>query len=269
MTDSSSSMGCMGSRRSSRGIFHPSSGRGVYTQELDMMCNQETERAIELSRQSDSDEVTWAILESKRQKLDEEMIAEALAWSYEHPSPRASLADRFKLDLSNRLPPVQQGDMPPVQQGDMNECWSPTLLTSRRALLAKLGCGSNALNKAPSHNLQIAEEALRLPVGMRSACLPGERKLPCKVSSVRQARQQAGLHADTENKFLRGLFRVGTKVAKVAAVCRRNRPISGKDWTRIIGPERSHSGAASIGRGAAGIGRDLYMVDDRETLDRI
>jgi len=245
---SGSSMGCMRSRRQARGVFHPSTGRGVFTEELDMQCNQATDMAMEISRQSATDDVSWAILESKRQALDDEIIAEALAWSYEHPSPRGSPTDRFKLDLSKigssggSLAAGLKLDLSRTGfGGDINECWSPTLLTQRRALSAKLDRGNSAFNKAP-HDFDIGEEALRLPVGMRSACLPGERGLPSKVSSIRSKRQQATVHTEAKHECWRSLFRVGTRTTittKVAAVSRRYRPLSGKDWTPIIGPTRN------------------------------
>jgi len=141
-----------------------------------MRCKQETDLVIELSRQADDHNVSWAVVESNRQILDDEMVAEALAWSYEHPSPR---------DTSF--------------EGSNSACWSPTLLTHRRALLAKLDRGSGAFDQGG-----IGEEGLRLPVGMRSVCLPGEQTLPRKVSSIRRKHQQAT-----------------------------------KDWTPIIGPDGS------------------------------
>mmetsp|Transcript_19035 Transcript_19035/g.36656 ORF Transcript_19035/g.36656 Transcript_19035/m.36656 type:complete len:219 (-) Transcript_19035:541-1197(-) len=170
-------MGCVMGGRSTGGCcsIRPS-GRAVFTQELDMRCKQETDLVIELSRQADDHNVSWAVVESNRQTLDDEMVAEALAWSYEHPSPR---------DTSF--------------EGRNSACWSPTLLTHRRALLAKLNHGSGAFDQGG-----IGEEGLRLPVGMRSVCLPGEQTLPRKVSSIRRKHQQAK-----------------------------------KDWTPIIGPDRS------------------------------
>jgi len=194
-TQSSSRIGCMGPKRLRKGIFHPRSGRGVFTAELDVQCDQETDLAMELSREIVDNETSWAILESRRQELDEEMTAEALAWSYERPSPRGSLIDRLKLDLSK------------------SGSWNPTLLTQR--------------------------EALRLPVGMRSACLPGEPSLPRKVSSIRKKHQQATGHTEHMVGDWRGRYRVSSMVTKVAAVSRMNRPFVGKDWTKIIGPERS------------------------------
>mmetsp|Transcript_32328 Transcript_32328/g.63656 ORF Transcript_32328/g.63656 Transcript_32328/m.63656 type:complete len:233 (+) Transcript_32328:82-780(+) len=182
-------MGCVMGGRSTGGCcsIRPS-GRAVFTQELDMRCKQETDLVIELSRQADDHNVSWAVVESNRQILDDEMVAEALAWSYEHPSPRENLVDRLKLDLSKK-----------GFEGNNSPCWSPTLLTHRRALLAKLNRGSGACDQRG-----IGEEGLRLPVGMRSVCLPGEQTLPRKVSSIRRKHQQAK-----------------------------------KDWTPIIGPDRS------------------------------
>ena len=108
-----------------------------------MRCKQETDLVIELSRQADDHNVSWAVVESNRQTLDDEMVAEALAWSYEHPSPREN---RLKLDLSNK-----------GFEGSNSACWSPTLLTHRRALLAKLDRGSGAFDQGG-----IGEEGLRL-----------------------------------------------------------------------------------------------------------
>jgi len=148
-----SSVGCMGSGRPSRGVYHPRSGRGVFTEVLDEKYSQETSLAIELSRKVVDDEFSWALLESKRQALDEEMIAEALAWSYEHPEV--------------------------VQSKSVSEqTFNATLLTQQRAIMAKF-------NRSSTHNVDIGEEALRLPVGMKSACLPGDKGRPRKVTSIR------------------------------------------------------------------------------------
>mmetsp|Transcript_19033 Transcript_19033/g.36651 ORF Transcript_19033/g.36651 Transcript_19033/m.36651 type:complete len:254 (-) Transcript_19033:541-1302(-) len=203
-------MGCVMGGRSTGGCcsIRPS-GRAVFTQELDMRCKQETDLVIELSRQADDHNVSWAVVESNRQTLDDEMVAEALAWSYEHPSPR---------DTSF--------------EGRNSACWSPTLLTHRRALLAKLDRGSGAFDQGG-----IGEEGLRLPVGMRSVCLPGEQTLPRKVSSIRRKHQQATLHTEHRSTHWRS-FRA-TMITKVAAVSRMNRPLVGKDWTPIIGPDGS------------------------------
>eukprot|EP00419_Tripos_fusus_P009382 CAMPEP_0172658318 /NCGR_PEP_ID=MMETSP1074-20121228/2721_1 /TAXON_ID=2916 /ORGANISM="Ceratium fusus, Strain PA161109" /LENGTH=164 /DNA_ID=CAMNT_0013473607 /DNA_START=65 /DNA_END=556 /DNA_ORIENTATION=- len=66
----------------------PSWGRKdvVYTQhDLDTRCKQEINLALELSQHAGADEMSWAILESKHRAMDEKMIAEALALSYECP----------------------------------------------------------------------------------------------------------------------------------------------------------------------------------------
>mmetsp|Transcript_19036 Transcript_19036/g.36658 ORF Transcript_19036/g.36658 Transcript_19036/m.36658 type:complete len:221 (-) Transcript_19036:541-1203(-) len=220
-------MGCVMGGRSTGGCcsIRPS-GRAVFTQELDMRCKQETDLVIELSRQADDHNVSWAVVESNRQTLDDEMVAEALAWSYEHPSPR---------DTSF--------------EGRNSACWSPTLLTHRRALLAKLDRGSGAFDQGG-----IGEEGLRLPVGMRSVCLPGEQTLPRKVSSIRRKHQRAT-----------------------------------KDWTPIIGPDgnfhfkmhrlkpqmceeqitvfNSETGCAYKSTGSAYT--EINSICNDETLDRI
>mmetsp|Transcript_116556 Transcript_116556/g.226701 ORF Transcript_116556/g.226701 Transcript_116556/m.226701 type:complete len:140 (-) Transcript_116556:123-542(-) len=67
----------------------PSWGRKdvVYTQhDLDTRCKQEINLALELSQHAGADEMSWAILESEHHALDEKMIAEALARSYECPA---------------------------------------------------------------------------------------------------------------------------------------------------------------------------------------
>mmetsp|Transcript_42245 Transcript_42245/g.83588 ORF Transcript_42245/g.83588 Transcript_42245/m.83588 type:complete len:163 (+) Transcript_42245:89-577(+) len=73
----------------------PSWGRkGVYTQhDLDTRCKQEINLALELSQHAGADEMSWAILESEHHALDEKMIAEALARSYECPRLDAKLID--------------------------------------------------------------------------------------------------------------------------------------------------------------------------------
>mmetsp|Transcript_42246 Transcript_42246/g.83589 ORF Transcript_42246/g.83589 Transcript_42246/m.83589 type:complete len:144 (+) Transcript_42246:90-521(+) len=65
----------------------PSWGRkGVYTQhDLDTRCKQEINLALELSQHAGADEMSWAILESEHRALEQKMIAEALARSYECP----------------------------------------------------------------------------------------------------------------------------------------------------------------------------------------
>jgi len=215
-------MGYMGSKRSQVCVFHPSSCKGVFTRDLDMRCNQETNLAIELSHQADSDDMSWAIVESKHQALNDEMMAEALAWSYERPNPRRNLVDRLRLDLSKK-----------GSEGNSTACWSPTLLTQRPALLAKLDRGNRVFDQASSHSVEFGGEALRLPVGMRSACLPGERGRPRKVSSIRRKPQQTTMLTEHNNKCWRSFVRA-TMVAKVAAISGMNRPLVGKDWTPII-----------------------------------
>mmetsp|Transcript_68466 Transcript_68466/g.135297 ORF Transcript_68466/g.135297 Transcript_68466/m.135297 type:complete len:131 (-) Transcript_68466:215-607(-) len=60
-----------------------------FTRELDHRCTQETNLAIELSRQAAANDMTWATLESERRALDDEYVAEALALSYEQTVPQA------------------------------------------------------------------------------------------------------------------------------------------------------------------------------------
>jgi len=218
----------MGSKSASKGVYHPRTGKGVFTEALDEKYMQETNLVIELSKQVVDDDTSWALLESKRQALDDEMIAEALAWSYEHGSPRGSRVERLTLDRTKK-----------GYELNVNASWSPTLLTQQRALLAKLNLG----NRAPRNSSDIAEEGLRLPIGMRSACLPGDQDLPRRVSSIRRNRQEATWHSAQKNACWRGLLQVDssstTMVFKVAAVSRIYRPCVGKDWTPIIGPERT------------------------------
>merc|ERR1719433_1631935 len=56
----------------------------AFTAELDERFLQETAMVLEISRQAERDSIMAACIETKQLAVEEESIAEALAWSYEH-----------------------------------------------------------------------------------------------------------------------------------------------------------------------------------------
>lgn len=191
--------------------------------------------AIELSRQAETDSMNHATMESKLLALDAEQIAEAVAWSFEHPSPtQETFADRLEHMETHRRSRSQDS-------GNSYNDGSPTLLAGRRTLLAKGSPGGQGFDAIPAQRgWSISEEAERMPVFGDAACQSENgsgrwnqtrfRATTEMGSSVRMTSQSRVLsrhshHSHHSRDVSIGLSRGDSR---------------GTDWSAIIGPEFGH-----------------------------
>merc|ERR1719410_1977491 len=75
---------CSGSAVACAGSASRKSKKWAFTAELDERFLQESAMVLEISRQAERDSIMAACIETKQLAVEEESIAEALAWSYEH-----------------------------------------------------------------------------------------------------------------------------------------------------------------------------------------
>lgn len=185
--------------------------------------------AIDLSRQAESDSMFQASEQSKLLALDAEQIAEAVAWSFEHPSPKQEgLVDRLKdVDKVRRAGDNYYG----YNDG------TPTLLAGRRALLAK---GSpEVFGSSAQLSWNIGEEAVRRPLGDASNRAeehqgPGPRGILVGHRNRASVEMEAAAHR-THSRVSESSRHSYQSRECLRAVSRGDS--RGTDWSAIIGPE--------------------------------
>jgi len=164
--------------------------------------------AIEFSRRAEADSMTHAILESKLLALDAEQISEAVAWSFEHPSPKqASFAKCLKdMDADQRIADNMNG----LNDG------SPTLLAGRRTLLAKGSPCGQVFDSVPAQRgWSVSEEAVHMPVFPEAGRVPSFGDAACRAEGFGPRGRVTG-HGASGTQGVQGLWVAGQTSPRVS-----------------------------------------------------
>jgi len=189
----------------------------TYTAELDERFHQETAMVLELSRQVEGDDIVAACIDAKQLSVEQESLAEALAWSYEHGDVKKVVY----FDQSGRYDDMTFGKV--ADEAD-SRLFEPTLPR-----------GFSNLDDSQEATTLGGAEVVHLP--------PLQRALPSRKASKRYGVLSGKRNKKSDSRpHEEGSPRKGGLVPKVHSTkSRMNRMF--RDWTPIIGPDFSRAGS--------------------------